>query len=129
MTATYAAPGTSPRYEYHKQWREDNIRRTREGRAIVPHGAAGYHMYGCRCDRCRKAAVRTNAEYLAQTPPGSGSNNGQRWSEDHLEIVHAKRADGTYELCARECAELLGRTISAINGQRAARSKAERGIS
>lgn len=107
-----------PRSDYHREWREAKRAAVERGEAEVPHGAAGYHIYKCRCDVCRRAAVASNHAYLSQTPPGSGRNNGSRWSVDEDEVVTARRPDSSYELNVREAAELLGRTLSAVNSRR-----------
>lgn len=115
------------RAEYKRRWRESRLKAAASGLVEIPHGTpTGYINYGCRDRCCLRAIERSNTNYTHQTPPGSGSNNGEPWEPDHLEIAVARKEDGSYELTAREVAELLGRTIIAVNGQRKIHRERER---
>ena len=92
-----------------KAWM-DRLRRAERDRDEVPHGAGGYNNWKCRCDVCTDA-VRAR-EQAQRDRTVSAPRSRAAWTPVEVEI--ATRPD----LTALQAARLLGRTYSAIVGQR-----------
>jgi|SRR5581483_4478948 len=81
-------------------------------RGKIKHGIGRYNRLGCRCEICKSAAKHFNATVRHAIPVASAHRWGYQWTGPELEI--ASRSD----LTAIQVAQMLGRTVSAVQNKR-----------
>jgi len=127
-TSTGPAHGTSRRYG-DPRWlcrcdvcTDGNTRRAKMGKEArlgkepPVHGASGYANYGCNCSVC----VEGNRSLLAEkrNAAGPGVNRRKTWTDRELAMITAKRDGRRYAWTALQLANMLGRSVGAVNQQR-----------
>lgn len=135
----YVSHGTAGRYKYHRCRCDVCVKAATKRRlvcgrkakervqaGIVPtirkHGYSAYMYHMCRCDVCvaaarqRFARIAPTVEKYHKRANDESREHAERlgyiWTGPELELI--SRTD----LTARQCAERLGRTISAVKNQR-----------
>ena len=91
--------------------REDKKRRIEKGVPDHLHGTpSAYSNWDCRCAPCTAAGAEANR--LSTLGSGNESRNHAQWTAEEDAMVL------DYNYTARELADLLERTVSAVNGRR-----------